>query len=118
MANPVYSGGPDFSTMDVFQLRANGYNFLQMFVVFLGGLNYLSNILPSDPTYPNVNPYEKATLQTLIFLCQEPYAQFAQAVKNKTGTILSPLQLSTLNPNNWGFLQTAVEDLENFLGIS
>jgi hypothetical protein len=118
MANPVYSGGPDFSTMNVFQLRSAGYDFLQKFLLFLNGLNYLSDILPSDPTYPNAIPYEKNALATLIFLCQEPYARFALAVKNKTGTILSPLQLNNLNPNNWGFLQTAVLDLEHFLGLA
>jgi hypothetical protein len=118
MANPVYSGGPDYSTMDEFQLRAKGYDFLQMFQLFLSGLNYLSDILPSNPTYPNAIPYEKAALETLIFLCQEPYARFALAVKNKTGTVLSPLQLGALNPNNWGFLQVAASDLSHFLGIS
>ena len=117
MANPVYSGGPDFSTMDEFQLRGKGYEFLLQFQVFLNGLNYLSEILPSDPTYPNVIPYEEAALETLIFLYQEPYARFAQAVKNKTGTTLTPLQLSSL-PLNWGFLETAAGDLEQFLGIS
>jgi hypothetical protein len=118
MANPVYSGGPDFSTMNVFELRSSGYDFLQKFLLFLNGLNYLSEILPSNPAYPNVIPYEKAALETLIFLCQEPYARFALAVKNKTGTILSPLTLSPINPNSWGFLETAVSDLSHFLGLS
>jgi hypothetical protein len=39
MANPVYSSGPDFSTMEVFQLRAAGYDSLQKFLLFLNGLN-------------------------------------------------------------------------------
>jgi hypothetical protein len=38
MANPVYSGGPDFSTMNVFELRSSGYDFLQKFLLFLNGL--------------------------------------------------------------------------------
>jgi hypothetical protein len=118
MANPVYSGGPDFSTMNVFELRGAGYDFLQKFLLFLNGLNYLSDILPGNPAYPNAIPYEKAALETLIFLCQEPYARFAQAVQIKTGTILSPIALSSFNPLSWGFLETAVSDLLHFLGIS